>query len=132
MSSLPLVLVAAGLIRDASGRVLLSQRRPGDDLGLLWEFPGGKVEPFERPEEALIREMAEEVGLTVSALTPWRFVSHRYERFDLLMVVFACGRFSGTARPLDVHDVGWFELSALPSLAFPPADLPLVGALLAG
>ncbi|MBF0455241.1 MAG: (deoxy)nucleoside triphosphate pyrophosphohydrolase [Magnetococcales bacterium] len=130
LTSLPLLLVAAGLIQDERGRVLLSRRKPGGPLGLLWEFPGGKVEGGESPEQALVREMMEEVGLAVSQLAPWAFVSHAYEDFHLLMVVFRCGHFEGVAKPLDVHDVGWFDLPELSSLSFPPADLPLLDKLL--
>ena len=126
-----MVLVAAGLIQNQEGQVLLSRRAPGGPLSLLWEFPGGKVEEGESPEQALIREMAEEVGLTVSKLTPWQFVSHPYEKFHLLMVLFRCGHFTGTAKPLDVYDARWFKPHALSSLAMPPADLPLVKKLLA-
>ena len=128
--SLPLVLVAAGLIQDDRGRVLLSRRGPEDSLALMWEFPGGKVEVGESPEEALIREMNEEVGLLVSDLTPWQFVSHSYEKFHLLMVLFRCGSYEGTAQALDVYDVGWFERDELTTLSFPPADLPLLEKLL--
>ena len=130
LNPLPLVLVTAGLIQDSEGRVLLSQRGPDDSLALLWEFPGGKVEVGETPEQALIREMAEEVGLTVSDLIPWQFISHSYEKFHLLMVVYQCGCYEGTVQPLDVHDARWFELSELVSLSFPPADLPLLKKLL--
>ncbi|MBF0447401.1 MAG: (deoxy)nucleoside triphosphate pyrophosphohydrolase [Magnetococcales bacterium] len=130
MSALPLVLVVAALIEDDRGRVLLSRRKPGGPLGLCWEFPGGKVEIGESPEQALIREMKEEVGLTVSDLSPWQFVSHPYETFHLLMVLFRCGHFVGEVQPLDVHDVRWFHVSQLSTLSFPPADRPLLDKLL--
>ena len=122
----PLLLVAAGLLRDPQERVLLSRRRPGGHHGLRWEFPGGKVEMGETPEAALIREFKEEVGLTVGKLSPWTFVSHDYRAMHLLMVLFHCGSYSGEPRALDVADVGWFTLEEMAKLDFPPADRPLL------
>ncbi len=122
----PLLLVAAGLLRDDRGRVLLSRRRPGGHQGLRWEFPGGKVEAGETPEAALIREFKEEVGVTIEALSPWTFVSHDYKSVHLLMMLYHCHRHSGQPRPLDVEDVGWFTLEEMAELEFPPADRPLL------
>ncbi|MEO5370063.1 MAG: (deoxy)nucleoside triphosphate pyrophosphohydrolase [Magnetococcus sp. DMHC-1] len=124
--TLPLLLVSAALLRDADGRILLTRRRPGTHMGSCWEFPGGKLMPGESPEAALIREMHEEVGLHVTDLKPWAFVSHPYEKFHLLMPVFFCRRWSGVPQPLEVADLGWFSVAEMASLAFPPADWPLV------
>ncbi|MBF0154377.1 MAG: (deoxy)nucleoside triphosphate pyrophosphohydrolase [Magnetococcales bacterium] len=132
----PLLLVCAALLRDAGGRVLLTRRRPGTHMGSCWEFPGGKWQPGESPEAALVREIHEEVGLTVVAPEPWTFVSHPYDDFHLLMPVFLCRRWSGEPQPLDVADWGWFRVEEMLNLPFPPADWPLVeklaGAVLPG
>lgn len=130
-SDRPLILVAAGLVGDGKGRYLLTRRRPKGPLGLCWEFPGGKVEAGETPEAALVREMREEVGLEVGELTPWGFVSHAYDSFHLLMVLFRCAVFRGEARPLDVYDAGWYTPAEMVGLDFPPADRPLLAKLLA-
>ncbi|MBF0283642.1 MAG: (deoxy)nucleoside triphosphate pyrophosphohydrolase [Magnetococcales bacterium] len=123
----PVLLVVAALIADGEGRFLLAQRRPGGPLGLTWEFPGGKLHPGESPEAALVREMDEELGVDVEILAPWRFVSHPYEAFHLLMTVFH-GRIVGERRPMarEVADWGWFRVEEMADLPMPPADLPLV------
>ncbi|WP_049757636.1 (deoxy)nucleoside triphosphate pyrophosphohydrolase [Magnetococcus marinus] len=126
----PLLLVSAALIMQEN-RVLLTQRKRGGHLALHWEFPGGKLHPGESPEQALVREIEEEVGLQIEALTPWAFVSHDYGTFHLLMPLFRVGRFYGTPQALDVHAVAWFELPSLRQLTFPPADLPLLAQLFA-
>ncbi|OSM02177.1 (deoxy)nucleoside triphosphate pyrophosphohydrolase [Magnetofaba australis] len=127
----PLLLVSAALIEDAAGRVLLTQRKPRAHLPLCWEFPGGKVEAGETPEAALMREMREEVGIEIADLKPWRFVSHDYATFHLLMPLFSCRIASGEPQALDVHAVAWFERDQLRALDWPPADEPLLEALLA-
>nr|CRH06794.1 putative nucleoside triphosphate pyrophosphohydrolase [Candidatus Magnetococcus massalia] len=136
MSSTPdtkkLLLVSAALITrqsPAGPQVLLTQRKKGSHLEDHWEFPGGKLHAGESPEEALIREIEEEVGLVIEALTPWRFVSHDYDHFHLLMTLFEVGRFQGEPQALDVAAVAWFTAPALKKLTFPPADEPLLAAL---
>jgi len=98
-----MLLVAACALVDADGRVLLAQRPEGKQLAGLWEFPGGKVEPGETPEETLIRELQEEIGVTtkVACLAPLTFASHTYEDFHLLMPLYVCRRFEGMARGLE-------------------------------
>ena len=88
----PIVLVAAVALIDADGRVLLAERPPGKHLAGFWEFPGGKVQAGETPEAALIRELAEELGIDVAAscLAPFTFASHSYPEFHLLMPLFVC------------------------------------------
>src|SRR5579863_6051746 len=95
--SLPVILVVAVALVDADGRVLLAQRPEGKAMAGLWEFPGGKLQPGETPEAALIRELKEELGIDVSeaCLAPLAFASHRYERFHLLMPLYVCRRWSG-------------------------------------
>ena len=132
LTSTPLLLVAAGLIQDRGGRFLLSQRKAQGHMGSLWEFPGGKVQSGEIPEAALVREMREELGIEVENLTPWTFVSHDYDTFHLLMVLFHCGSFRGTPHPLDVQNIGWFTAEEMQGLNFPPADQPLLKQLPAG
>ena len=131
----PLILVAAGLLEDDRGRILLTQRRADDrSFPLTWEFPGGKCEPNETPEETLARELREEIHIIVSHdsryCIPWGFVSHPYETFHLLMVVFRCTKFVGEPKKLQVHDLNWFAPHELTHLRTPPADRPLVKKLL--
>ena len=125
-----LTVVAAALI-GAEGRVLLQQRAPGRAMAGLWEFPGGKVEPGERPEAALARELAEELGIAVAAeaLTPLAFASAALGERHLLLLLFLCRRWSGTARPLDAAALRWVKPAEMRGLPMPPADVPLVAAL---
>ena len=113
------------------GRVLMAERPEGKELAGLWEFPGGKVEGGERPEEALVRELREELGIEVKpeALEPFTFASHGYERFHLLMPLYLCRSWIGVAAPMEGQRICWSALSGLDSLPMPPADRPLVEAL---
>jgi len=128
MSGLRLLLVVAVALVDADGRVLVSERPAGKQLAGLWEFPGGKVEPGERPEETLIRELAEELGITVAepCLAPLTFASHAYPDFHLLMPLYVCRRWEGTPRSLEGQALKWVSPKALRDLAMPPADAPLI------
>jgi len=129
--SMKTVLVAACALVDADGRVLLAQRPPGKSMAGLWEFPGGKVEPGERPEETLIRELREELGIAVSepCLAPLTFASHVYPDFHLLMPLYVCRRWEGIARPLEGQELTWVKPSRLRDYPMPPADEPLVAHL---
>ena len=124
----PLVLVAAAALTDVDRRVLIAQRPPGKSMAGLWEFPGGKVEPGETPEEALVRELAEELGIEVclECLAPFTFASHAYERFHLLMPLFLCARWEGEIRPREGQTIKWVRASVLRDYPMPPADLPLI------
>ncbi|MCU0802304.1 MAG: 8-oxo-dGTP diphosphatase MutT [Rhodobacteraceae bacterium] len=123
-----LLLVAAVALIDADGRVLLAQRPPGKSLAGLWEFPGGKVEPGEVPEAALIRELQEELGIDTQAacLAPLTFASHSYPEFHLLMPLFACRRWKGTPQPREGQQLAWVAPARLRDYPMPPADLPLI------
>ena len=123
-----IVLVAAVALIDADGRVLLAQRPPGKSMAGLWEFPGGKVEPGETPEAALIRELHEELGIETwaSCLAPLTFASHAYPDFHLLMPLFACRRWQGMATPREGQALKWVRPGDLRSYPMPPADLPLI------
>lgn len=127
-----LVLVVACALVDMDGRVLLAQRPEGKSLAGLWEFPGGKVDPGEVPEQALIRELHEELGITVAppCLAPLSFASHGYETFHLLMPLYVCRRWEGQVRPCEGQALNWVRPADLRSYAMPPADEPLVAALL--
>ena len=127
-----LVLVAAVALVDADGRVLIAQRPPGKALAGLWEFPGGKVESGERPEETLIRELAEEVGITVRepCLAPLTFASHAYEEFHLLMPLYLCRRWEGFVVPREGQALRWVRPNRLREFPMPPADEPLIPALI--
>lgn len=127
-----LVLVAAVALIDADGRVLISERPPGKPLAGLWEFPGGKVEAGERPETTLIRELAEELGIVVEepCLAPLTFASHAYPDFHLLMPLYACRRWSGFVRPLEGQRLKWVRPMDLRAYPMPPADEPLIPALI--
>ncbi|MEH3147071.1 MAG: (deoxy)nucleoside triphosphate pyrophosphohydrolase [Methylobacterium frigidaeris] len=128
---LKLLLVVAVALVDADGRVLLAQRPPGKTLAGLWEFPGGKIEPGERPEETLIRELAEELGITVkeACLAPLTFASHAYESFHLLMPLYICRRWDGLVQPREGQALKWVRPRDLARYPMPPADLPLLPAL---
>ena len=115
-----IVLVSAVALIDPEGRVLLAQRPEGKSMAGLWEFPGGKVEPGERPEQALIRELKEELGIDTwqSCLAPLTFASHSYPDFHLLMPLFACRRWQGIPTPREGQNLAWVraaDLSACPS-----------------
>ena len=122
------VLVSAVALVDADGRVLLAQRPEGKAMAGLWEFPGGKVEPGETPEAALIRELHEELGIGTwqSCLAPLTFASHGYDDFHLLMPLFACRKWTGTPRAREGQALAWVRPGALRDYPMPPADLPLI------
>ena len=126
-----LVLVAAVALIDADGRVLLAQRPEGRSMAGLWEFPGGKVEPGETPEAALVRELDEELGIGTwtSCLAPLTFASHAYEDFHLLMPLFACRRWQGAPTAREGQRLAWARPARLRDYPMPPADIPLVAAL---
>jgi 8-oxo-dGTP diphosphatase len=130
-AGLPLLLVAAVALVDADGRILLASRPPGKPLAGLWEFPGGKVQPGETPEAALVRELREELGIDTasSCLAPLTFASHAYEAFHLLMPVFACRVWEGVPRPLEGQELAWVRPANLRDYPMPPADVPLVALL---
>ena len=122
--------VAAALV-DAENRILVAQRLPGGSLAGLWEFPGGKIEPGETPEAALMRELDEELGVrvTAEALTPVTFVSHAYADFHLLMLLYLCRDWQGTPVGQQGQPLRWEAAGALDALPMPPADVPLVAVL---
>lgn len=123
-----IVLVSAVALIDPDGRVLLAQRPEGKSLAGLWEFPGGKVEPGESPEAALIRELREELGIETKAscLAPLTFASHSYDDFHLLMPLFACRRWDGMATGREGQTLAWVRPERLRDYPMPPADLPLI------
>jgi len=125
--TLPLVLVAACVLLDGDGRILIAKRPEGRSLAGLWEFPGGKVEPGESPEHALIRELAEELGIGIAAadLAPLTFASHDYPDFHLLMPLFLCRRWRGTVAPHEGQELLWVKPAELGAYAMPLADEPL-------
>ena len=127
-----LVLVAACALIDADRRVLLAQRPAGKPMAGLWEFPGGKVEAGERPEETLIRELHEELGITVkeACLAPLTFASHAYEDFTLLMPLWVCRRWDGTPHGREGQALKWVAPVRLRDYPMPPADEPLIPALM--
>jgi 8-oxo-dGTP diphosphatase len=122
------LLVAACALIDADGRVLIAQRPPGKAMAGLWEFPGGKIEADERPEQTLIRELNEELGIEVKedCLAPFTFASHVYTEFHLLMPLYLCRRWEGTASAREHSAIKWVKPKALASYPMPPADLPLI------
>lgn len=122
------VLVSAVALIDPDGRVLLAQRPEGKSMAGLWEFPGGKVEPGETPEHALIRELQEELGISTwqSCLAPLTFASHSYDDFHLLMPLFACRKWQGIARAQEGQALKWVAAQDLRQYPMPPADIPLI------
>ncbi len=123
-----LLLVVAVALIDADGRVLIAQRPEGKQMAGLWEFPGGKLEPGERPEETLIRELHEELGIEVKAacLAPLTFASHAYEDFHLLMPLYVCRRWTGDVRGREGQALKWVRPVKLRDYPMPPADEPLI------
>jgi 8-oxo-dGTP diphosphatase len=126
-----IVLVAACALIDVDGRVLLAQRPQGKAMAGLWEFPGGKLEPGETPEACLIRELREELGIDTwaSCLAPLTFASHAYEDFHLLMPLYVCRRWQGTAQGREGQALAWARANRLIDYPMPPADAPLCAAL---
>jgi 8-oxo-dGTP diphosphatase len=126
-----IVYVVAAALIDGEGRVLVAQRPEGKSLAGLWEFPGGKIEPGETPEAALVRELAEELDIDVAAeaLEPLTFVSHGYADFHLLMLLYVCRRWQGVPNGLQHQPLQWGTVAELETLPMPPADVPLLAAL---
>jgi len=122
------VLVSAAALIDGEGRVLLAQRPEGKSMAGLWEFPGGKVEEGETPEAALIRELHEELGIETwqSCLAPLCFASHSYEKFHLLMPLFACRKWGGIPQSREGQALKWVRAKDLRDYPMPPADIPLI------
>jgi 8-oxo-dGTP diphosphatase len=123
-----LLLVVAVALVDADNRVLIAQRPAGKTLAGLWEFPGGKLDPGERPEAALIRELHEELGIEVkeSCLAPLTFASHAYEDFHLLMPLYICRRWEGSVSAREGQTLAWVRANKLRDYPMPPADIPLI------
>ncbi|MEK6216991.1 MAG: 8-oxo-dGTP diphosphatase MutT [Boseongicola sp.] len=123
-----IVLVSAVALIDVDSRVLIARRPEGKSMAGLWEFPGGKVEPGETPEAALIRELQEELGIDTweSCLAPLAFASHSYEDFHLLMPLFACRKWEGTPMSREQQTLKWVKTSELKDFPMPPADIPLI------
>jgi 8-oxo-dGTP diphosphatase len=126
-----LLVVAACALVDADGRVLIAERPAGRTMAGLWEFPGGKVEAGERPEETLIRELKEELGIVVqeACLAPLTFASHTYPEFHLLMPLYVCRRWDGIATAQEGQRLAWVRPNRLEEYPMPPADLPLISHL---
>lgn len=125
------LLVSAVALIDPDGRVLLAQRPEGKSMAGLWEFPGGKIEPGETPEAALVRELHEELGIETwaSCLAPLTFASHSYDDFHLLMPVFACRKWDGIVSPKEGQQLAWVHAQDLKSYPMPAADIPLISVL---
>jgi 8-oxo-dGTP diphosphatase len=126
-----LVLVAACALVDADGRVLIAQRPAGKPMAGLWEFPGGKIERGERPEDTLMRELKEELGIVVNeaCLAPLTFASHAYDDFHLLMPLYVCRRWEGIVVPQEGQRLAWVRPNRLREYPMPPADEPLASHL---
>ena len=129
--SKPIILVSACARVDVEGRVLLAQRPEGKSMAGLWEFPGGKVENGEAPEETRIRELKEEleIDVTASCLAPFTFASHAYDDFHLLMPLYVCRKWQGIPRPVEGQVLKWVKPVRMGDYPMPPADVPLVAML---
>ena len=126
-----ILLVAACALVDPDNRILLARRPEGKSLAGLWEFPGGKIDPGETPEESLVRELHEELGITTqtACLAPLTFASHSYEKFHLLMPLFICRKFDGIPMPRENQTLKWVRPQNLRDYPMPPADEPLIPVL---
>ena len=126
--ALPITLVVSAALVDSDGRVLICKRPDEKSLAGLWEFPGGKLEPDESPEAALVRELKEELDITVceSCLSPFTFASHTYEHFHLLMPLFLCRKWEGEMKPIEHPEIAWVRASRLSRYPMPPADAPMI------
>ena len=131
MEKNPTLMVVAAALVDGDGRVLLQQRAPGRHMAGLWEFPGGKMEPGERPEQALIRELAEELGIEteIACIAPATFASAELGERHLLLLLYICRKWRGEPRPLDASALKWVRPNQMFALDMPPADIPLIGLL---
>jgi len=129
---LKLLLVVAVALIDADDRVLIARRPKGKQMADLWEFPGGKIDADERPEQALIRELAEELGIVVrqACLAPLTFASHPYEDFHLLMPLYVCRRWEGFVTAREGQTLKWVRVGDLRNYPMPPADAPLIPPLI--
>ena len=129
--SIILVLVAACALIDPDGRILIAQRPQGKSMAGLWEFPGGKIEAGERPEQSLIRELKEELGIAVKeeCLAPLTFASHLYPDFHLLMPLYVCRRWEGIVTAQEQQKLKWVRPGELKDYPMPPADEPLISHL---
>ncbi|WP_420433958.1 8-oxo-dGTP diphosphatase MutT [Hyphobacterium sp.] len=127
----PVLLVAACALCDADGRVLIARRPEGKEMAGLWEFPGGKVETNETPEQAIVRELREELGIEPceTCLQPFAFASHPYARFHLVMPLFICRRWDGFVAPQEDQEIAWVRKDRLGSYELAPADRPLAAEL---
>jgi 8-oxo-dGTP diphosphatase len=130
-AEIPIILVVAVALVDVDGRVLIAQRPEGKSMAGLWEFPGGKVDPGEVPEEALIRELQEELGIDVTenCLAPFTFASHRYDDFHLLMPLYVCRVWDGDVQGREGQVLKWVRALNLKDYPMPPADVPLIAML---
>jgi len=128
MAPINVTLVVACALVDTDSRVLIAQRPEGKTLAGLWEFPGGKIEPGERPEQTLIRELHEEIGIRVkeACLAPLTFASHAYDDFHLLMPLYVCRRWDGEAKAREGQTLAWVRANKLRDYAMPAADIPLI------
>ena len=126
-----MILVSAVALIDRDGRVLIAQRPEGKSMAGLWEFPGGKIESGESPEQALIRELYEELGIEtwLSCLAPLTFASHRYTDFHLLMPLFVCRKWDGIPKSKEGQNLKWVYVNKLKDFPMPAADIPLIAIL---
>jgi 8-oxo-dGTP diphosphatase len=127
----PSILVAAVALIDEENRVLIARRPEGKSMPGLWEFPGGKVEPGETPEDALCREIKEELGIELcrTCLAPFNFASHAYETFHLLMPLYLCRQWDGAVTAREGQEIAWVRTAKLAQYPMPPADAPLIAPL---
>ena len=125
------ILVSAVALIDRDGRILITQRPKGKSMEGLWEFPGGKIESGETPEDALVRELYEELEIETwsSCLAPLTFASHRYSDFHLLMPLFACRKWNGIPKSKEGQNLKWVNIKSLKDFPMPPADVPLIAVL---
>ncbi len=129
--TLPLLVIPAVALVDSDGRILLAKRPKNKPMAGLWEFPGGKIEEGETPEQALIREIGEELGINTkqSCLAPVSFASHAYDAFHLLLLLYICRRWQGSPQPREGGELAWVKPTQLRQFDMPPANKEFISVL---
>jgi mutator protein MutT len=127
--SLPHKIIGVAVIWNDRRQILIDKRRHNGDMGGLWEFPGGKIEPGETVEECIAREIQEELGIKIEVGDRLITINHTYPNFQVTLIVHHCHHLKGEPQPIECSEVRWVELSDLEKYAFPEANIQIIEAL---